>query len=42
MWTDNRNKGEVSMYEMKLVWEGIEIQGKIYKGEEAVDALANM
>src|SRR5258708_337445 len=42
VWTDNRNKGEVSMYEMKLVWEGIEIQGKIYKGEEAVDALANM
>ena len=41
VWTDNRNKGEVSMYEMKLL-EGIEIEGKIYKGDEAVYALEKL
>ncbi|KAF8333443.1 uncharacterized protein EI90DRAFT_3015345 [Cantharellus anzutake] len=42
VWTDNRNKGEVSRYEDKLENEGIEIDGKVYKGEDAVDALANL
>ncbi|KAF8310266.1 glycerol kinase [Clavulina sp. PMI_390] len=42
VWDDSRNKGEVLHYENTLKDKGIEIGGKLFKGQEAVDALAEL
>jgi glycerol kinase len=42
VWDDGRTGGVVAHYEKKLQEEGIEIDGKSYKGQEGQDVLAKL
>jgi glycerol kinase len=42
VWDDGRTGGVVAHYERKLEEEGIEVDGKSYKGKEGKDALAKL
>jgi len=43
VWDDSRNKGEVTHYQRILKETGIELDdGKIVKGDEAIDALTKL
>lgn len=43
VWTDTRNKGEVSAYERKLLEVGFELKdGSFVKGNDAVEALKTL
>lgn len=43
VWTDSRNKGEVSHYERKLREEGIKLEdGTTKKGKEGIEALRDL
>ena len=42
VWDDGRTGGVVAHYEKKLQEVGIEVDGRIYKGQEGKDALAKM